>query len=141
MLNNRPRKIHGWRTPAEVFAEQAHSSSQHGVATTIAPRGVVGFEVNPRCLLATIDRSEGPSIAAGAQQRHRPRREVSALGLLLIVHVGQDRTDESDHGRLVRKDAYETDSALDPFIYPLQRIRRPNLRPVRPRKCAQRQYL
>ena len=33
-LNNRPRKVHGWRTPAEVFAEQVHSSSRHGVATT-----------------------------------------------------------------------------------------------------------
>ncbi|QYB00096.1 IS30 family transposase (plasmid) [Rhodococcus sp. USK10] len=33
-LNNRPRKVHGWRTPAEVFAEHVHSSSRHGVATT-----------------------------------------------------------------------------------------------------------
>ena len=33
-LNNRPRKILGWRTPAEVFAEQLSSLQQPGVAST-----------------------------------------------------------------------------------------------------------
>jgi IS30 family transposase len=33
-VNNRPRKVLGWRTPAEVFAEQLCSLQQHGVATT-----------------------------------------------------------------------------------------------------------
>jgi IS30 family transposase len=33
-LNNRPRKVLGWRTPAEVFEEQLHSTQQAGVATT-----------------------------------------------------------------------------------------------------------
>jgi hypothetical protein len=33
-LNNRPRKILGWRTPAEVFEEQLRSTQQAGVATT-----------------------------------------------------------------------------------------------------------
>ena len=33
-LNNRPRKILGWRTPAEVFAEQLASLQQPGVAST-----------------------------------------------------------------------------------------------------------
>lgn len=33
-LNNRPRKILGWRTPAEVFEQQLRSLQQAGVATT-----------------------------------------------------------------------------------------------------------
>jgi IS30 family transposase len=33
-LNNRPRKALGWRTPAEVFAEQLRSVQQTGVAST-----------------------------------------------------------------------------------------------------------
>ncbi|CUU66291.1 hypothetical protein CVAR292_01631 [Corynebacterium variabile] len=31
-LNNRPRKALGWKTPAEVFAEQIHSLKTDGVA-------------------------------------------------------------------------------------------------------------
>ncbi|MFX0539514.1 IS30 family transposase, partial [Ornithinimicrobium sp. Y1847] len=33
-LNNRPRKVLGWKTPAEVFAEQLRSLQQPGVAST-----------------------------------------------------------------------------------------------------------
>lgn len=33
-LNNRPRKVLGWKTPAEVFAEQLQSIQQAGVAST-----------------------------------------------------------------------------------------------------------
>jgi IS30 family transposase len=32
--NNRPRKILGWKTPAEVFEEQLRSIQQTSVATT-----------------------------------------------------------------------------------------------------------
>ena len=33
-LNNRPRKVLGWKTPAEVFSEQLQLLQQSGVATT-----------------------------------------------------------------------------------------------------------
>lgn len=33
-INNRPRRILDWRTAAEVFKEQLHSTQQHTVATT-----------------------------------------------------------------------------------------------------------
>lgn len=33
-INNRARKILGWKTPAEVFEKQLRSSQQPGVATT-----------------------------------------------------------------------------------------------------------
>lgn len=33
-LNNRPRKVLGWKTPAGVFAEQIHSLKTGAVATT-----------------------------------------------------------------------------------------------------------
>ena len=33
-LNNRPRKVLGWKTPAEVFGEQLHSLQQPSVAST-----------------------------------------------------------------------------------------------------------
>jgi len=33
-LNNRPRKVLGWKTPAEVFAQQLHSLQEPGVAST-----------------------------------------------------------------------------------------------------------
>ena len=33
-LNGRPRKVLGWRTPAEVYQHQLSSTAQAGVATT-----------------------------------------------------------------------------------------------------------
>ena len=33
-LNNRPRKVLGWKTPAEVFSEQLPLLQQPGAATT-----------------------------------------------------------------------------------------------------------
>jgi IS30 family transposase len=34
VLNNRPRKIPGWKTPAEVFADHLSSCASNVVATT-----------------------------------------------------------------------------------------------------------
>jgi IS30 family transposase len=33
-INNRPRKVLGWKTPAEVLEEQIRSLQQPGVAST-----------------------------------------------------------------------------------------------------------
>jgi hypothetical protein len=43
------------------------------------PRGVVGFEVDPRCLLAAVDRGDAISIAGWFVLRHGLRRQVVAL--------------------------------------------------------------
>jgi IS30 family transposase len=37
-LNNRPRKVLGWKTPAEVFAHQLHSLQQPGVVNSPSSR-------------------------------------------------------------------------------------------------------
>ena len=51
---------------------------------------MVGFEVDPRRLLAALDRGDDTSIAVGVEQRHGSFGEVAAFaGLPLVVHVGE----------------------------------------------------
>ena len=109
-------------------------------ATQTEPRGVVGFEVDPRCLLAAVDRGDGASIAVGVEQRHGSFGEVAAVaGLPLVVHVGQDGADEADHGGGVGEDPDDAGSALDLLVDPLERVGGPDLRPVRARERGEGQ--
>ena len=55
-----------------------HSSST-SKAVEAAPRGVVGFEVDRRCLLAAVDRGDAASIAGWCELGHTPLGQVAAL--------------------------------------------------------------
>src|SRR5712691_8145257 len=48
-------------------------------SATAVPRGVVGFEVDPRCLLAAVDRGDAASIAGWFEFGHGPLGQVVAL--------------------------------------------------------------
>ena len=73
-----------------------------------APRGVVGFEVilgaySPLSMAAMVI-----SIAGGVEQGHGLFGEVAAVaGDPFVVHVDQDRADESDHGGGVGEDPHD----------------------------------
>lgn len=83
---------------------------------------MVGIEVDPRCLLAALDRGDNNSIAVGVEQVHRTLREVAAVaGLPLVVHVGQDGSDEADDGGVVREDPDDAAASFDLFVDPLER--------------------
>ena len=61
--------------------------------------------------------------------------EVAAFGDgPLVVLVQQDGADEADHGGVVGEDADDVGAALDLFVDPLERVRRGDLAPVRPRE-------
>jgi hypothetical protein len=52
-----------------------------------------------------------------------PFGEVAALtGLPFVVHVGEHRADEADHGRVVGEDADHAGSAFDLLVDPLERV-------------------
>ena len=93
---------------------------------------MVGFEVGPRCLLAAAERGDGFSIAVGIEQVHGVFGEVAAVaGLPFVVYVGEDGADEADDGGVVGENADDAGAAFDFFVDPLQRIRGPDLLPVR----------
>src|SRR4051812_48683569 len=86
------------------------------------------FEVDPRRLLAAVDRGEVVSIAGWCELSHGPLGQVAAFaGLPLVVHVGEDRADEPDDGGVVGEDADDPGSAFDLLIHALERVGAPDL--------------
>ena len=84
------------------------------------PRWVVGFEGVLGALRAALDGGVLTSIHGGVEQRHGFFGEVAAIaGDPFVVHVDEDRADESDDGCGVGEDADDAASALDLLVDPL----------------------
>jgi hypothetical protein len=76
-------------------------------------RGVVGFEVDPRCLLAAFDGGAGATISDLVEVGHGSFGEVAAVaGDPFVVHVEQDGSNEPDDGGVVREDPNHAAAAL-----------------------------
>jgi hypothetical protein len=60
-------------------ADELHDQGCGDSAAEAMPRGVVGFEVDSRCLLAAVDRGDAASIAGWFALGHGPLGQVAAL--------------------------------------------------------------
>jgi hypothetical protein len=60
-------------------ADELHDQGCGDSAAEAMPRGVVGFKVDPRCLLAAVDRGDAASIAGWFELGHGPLGQVMAL--------------------------------------------------------------
>jgi hypothetical protein len=79
----------GYREPTdEYFASIAQRvppgvrrlvEAGHDDALRQCPAGWWALRVDPRCLLAAVDRGDGASIAGGLEQRHGAFGEVAAV--------------------------------------------------------------
>jgi hypothetical protein len=60
-------------------ADELHDQGCGDSAAEAMRRGVVGFEVDLRCLLAAVDRGDAASIAGWFELGHGPLGQVAAL--------------------------------------------------------------
>ena len=81
-------------------------------------------------------------IAFGMQIRHRCFREAAAFGGgPLVVDVGDHPVGQSNGGGFVGEDPDPAAAALDFFVEALERIRTPDLTPVRPGEGAKGEHI
>jgi hypothetical protein len=103
---------------------------------------VVGFEVILGALLAALDGGVITSIHGVVEQRHGLLGEVATVsGDPFVLHVDQDRADESDHRRGVGEDADDPAAALDLLVDSIERVGGLDLAPVGLRERGEREDL